>query len=512
MRQHLPKHELFIVARERCGVAADAVAEHPVRPAVAVHGENVPAILRERERAPVVFELYGAEVDVAALHFLAALILPAARVVNKARGVEHFELVRHFQRVKLAPALVEHGPERDARAVIEMAHRVRHLAPEPRAGEHAAPAVGLCVPVRKIDNAERRQCGNVEKAVRLPAGYHVLPDDHAEPVAVIVPAQRLDFYVLAQHVEAAALHRFDVMYHRLVRGRREKPVRVIALIEQTVVEEGDVVQAEHLMAVVLDIRELAHGKIALHMVLAAGDVQRVEIRIVRRPGVETGERNDAHAALCPAPGDKRAVLAAHVACDGGTALAGGLQLNTHARVVKLRRDAQGHDMYLRHALEPDRLPDAALRGVPHAAALVALLAVGKGGVVGVVAHRHTKDVLPLAQQARDIRGKRPVPAGVLHGGNAVHEHLRDLIHRAEVQQHAVLPETVRQREAPAIMEKFVLCRTARGTGERRFRRKRHDDLAVPYLRLVAGRRNGVIPDAVEIVKALPPQLRAGIFR
>ena len=318
--------------------------------------------------------------------------------------------------------------------------------------------------------------------------------------------------MLAQHVEAAALHGLNVVHHRLVRGRREKPVGVVSLIEQTVVEEGGVVQSEHLVAVQLHIRELAHGKIALHAILAAGDVQRVEIGIVRRPGAEAGERNDAHAALCPAPGDKAAVRSAHVARDGGAALERSLQLDAHARLVKLRCDAKALYIDLRHALEPDRLPDAALRGVPHAAALIALLAVGERGIVGIVAHRHAEDVLPLAQKTRDVRGKRPVAAGVLRGGNAVYEHLRDLIYRAEMQQHARFLKSLRQREAAAVMEVFVLRRAARSAGERRFRRERHDDLAVPDLRLVAGRRDGIVPYAVEIIKALPPQLRAGIFR
>ena len=76
------------------------------------------------------------------------------------------------------------------------------------------------------------------------AAGHVLPDEQAELVAVVVIAGRLDLDVLAEHVEAELLEHFEVVLHRLVGRRREQPVRPPALIERADLEERLVVEHE----------------------------------------------------------------------------------------------------------------------------------------------------------------------------------------------------------------------------------------------------------------------------
>ena len=85
-------------------------------------------------------------------------------------------------------------------------------------------------------NARDEGRGDGEKVIFPAAVYHVLPDEHAEAVAVIVPAQRLDFDVLAEHVEAQVLHELNVKNHRVVARRGVEPVREVALVKNAVLE------------------------------------------------------------------------------------------------------------------------------------------------------------------------------------------------------------------------------------------------------------------------------------
>ena len=61
----------------------------------------------------------------------------------------------------------------------------------------------------------------------------ILPDHHAQPIAVIVVASRFDLDVLADHVEAGRLQKLDVEQHRFVGWRRQQSIRPPALIERS---------------------------------------------------------------------------------------------------------------------------------------------------------------------------------------------------------------------------------------------------------------------------------------
>lgn len=55
-------------------------------------------------------------------------------------------------------------------------------------------------------------------AVGAAAAYHILPYQHSQPVAVIVPALRLYFDMLSEHIEAKILHGPDVINKCFVAG------------------------------------------------------------------------------------------------------------------------------------------------------------------------------------------------------------------------------------------------------------------------------------------------------
>ena len=197
----------------------------------------VPAELRQDDHAALFVRLKAVrlEVHVQALHVAHALIMPAAGVVDQPRGVEPAEQANRILRVKLPPALVERHPQDNARAVLQLRDQFLQLAGiavaplRVRAGKKPVMAVLEM-------NAGDERCGDGQQIVLSAAGGHILPDQHAQPVAVIIPAHRLNFDVLAQHIEAQPLHERNIIDQRLVRRRGIQSVRPVALIEHAMVE------------------------------------------------------------------------------------------------------------------------------------------------------------------------------------------------------------------------------------------------------------------------------------
>ena len=61
--------------------------------------------------------------------------------------------------------------------------------------------------------------------------YHVLADDHAKAVAMIVPACAFHFDMLAQHVKAHFFHGPDVIQQGFVGRSGIESVRPVALVQ-----------------------------------------------------------------------------------------------------------------------------------------------------------------------------------------------------------------------------------------------------------------------------------------
>ena len=90
-----------------------------------------------------------------------------------------------------------------------------------------------------------------------------------------VPTLGLDLDVLTDHVETKILQQFQIVGHRQIARRREAAVRIIALVEDALKELGFIVQAEHLMALVLDDGEFPHREIAMHHIVIHADFQAI---------------------------------------------------------------------------------------------------------------------------------------------------------------------------------------------------------------------------------------------
>ena len=81
---------------------------------------------------------------------------------------------------------------------------------------------------------QRRQIANTIHIIRFAPVYHILPDEHAKAVTVVIPAHRLQLAVLAQQAEAALLHSFDITYERLIAWGRIQSLRPVALVKHPI--------------------------------------------------------------------------------------------------------------------------------------------------------------------------------------------------------------------------------------------------------------------------------------
>ena len=347
--------------------------------------------------------MIGAEVDVQALQLPDLLIVPAAGVVDDARGVEPVGIFCCRSRVKLPPAFIEQHPGADTRAAVELRDQFGQLGIVARPRNGVGAGKFFVVVVLVMDAGDERG-GDGQQAVVPAAVDHVLPDQHTEPVAVIVPAHGLDFDVLAQHVKAHVLHELKIKDHCLVRRRGVKPVRPVALIEHAVLVIRLAVEKQARRAVfVFSDAERAHGGVACHAVFSQCHVHIVERRRLRGPEPKRFRRNGKRAEalfICRAFRDRLPMQREPDDCAGGRG-----RLNLIKKLIgnEVRRIADCLDVIFRHPLIPDRLPDTALRGVPDAAAAAALLAARELRGFPVVSRLNGQFVVSCVDKRREVR-------------------------------------------------------------------------------------------------------------
>ena len=191
---------------------------------------------------------------------------------------------------------------------------------------------------------------------------------------------------------------------------------------------------------------------------------------------------------------------------------GGLDVPVQPLSVKVRRQPDALHIVLRHALQPHRLPDAAGGGVPDAAPLAALLAHAVHTALRVVGDGHGQPVLTLRQQRRDVEAERQITALVAARLLPVHQHAAALIHRAEVQQHPLPPEPLRQGEHPLVPQRLAASQLKAAAGQQALRREGHQNFPGIAVGVVVPVLHRVVPQAVEAQIAAAHQLGPGILR
>ena len=151
----------------------------------------------------------------------------------------------------------------------------------------------------------------------------------------------------------------------------------------------------------------------------------------------------------------------------------GMGFHGHRAGIIVRRNGERLDVIFRHALQPDGLPDAALRGVEHPAGLQSLLTPRLCTVAGGVLHRHPQAVAAGAVELRgDIQRKGPVAAPVAAHQMAVHLHGAGAVHRTEVQQHPSARPGGR-RKVPVVVQPLSGLQRAPHPGGAALRGVRH---------------------------------------
>ena len=439
--------------------------------------------------------------------------MPAAGNIDGAGAVKSEQLFIGFATVKLTPALVENAPHGDAWAVVQVADGTFHIKNKFFTPGGIAPPEKAVFVVAELCYADGGKRGFEHKVAHDAAADHVLPDEHTEPVTVVVPAQRLHFYVLTQHVEAKALHGGDVVNHRIVGGGSVESVGPITLVEHAAVEQRLSVEHEaHNAVLIRQNGEFAHGKIACYFVLAEGNFYIVEKWVIRRPR--------AHRALSIKFEHGFAMFIGHTIGDSFFVLEkcnpSGFGIfccnfEQNRAAFEHRSDFYVLNIVFRHFLEPNGLPNSALGGVPDSAAFKNLLAVCVVRAVGKILHTKREHVLSLFEHGCNVRLKWQVAAAVLTDFFTVQINLAALVHRAEMK------DNVRRRRAlvlknKTVVEIFVRQKLAHNTGEWGFRREGNEDFSVVIFRLIRKFCDGVIPVAVQVSPVFSNKLWAGILR
>ena len=479
------------------------------------------------QRTLVRVDFQRTEIVVHAVVIAAMLVVPAAGRVNRTGRVERVDAFGCVARVELAPAFVEQRPRHDGGVPAEhVHHRVARTRP--------------VAPVDRVVRAERREmfggvvaefvpCGADERrlairgprivfAVRAAAGHRVLPDEHAEAVAMVVPAGRLDFDVLAQHVEAGVFHGRDVMRQRLVVGRGHEAVRPVALVKHAFDEERLAVEMEARYPLRIrfdfDGTERAVGTYDIHRLRPRDHRITRRFRGFRRPvsqfgphviQIRIGRRPQMFGSCCDfrthlAHARRQRLIRHHRAVRrvGDDDVQFRVRLvaadfrTDEQLAVECPLECQRAQVGFRHDFQPDALPNAALRGVPDAFALDFLLAAQlRARIVRIVdAQRDFKRVIRV-DKCRNIDVERQVAADVRARELAVDIAGADIIDRFEMQDEAIrvadLPDRFLSAERDgmhdgAVPQQVVGVNGLVHAGQRGFRRERYEDLAVERLR------------------------------
>ena len=244
----------------------------------------------------------------------------------------------------------------------------------------------------------------------MPAAVdHILPHQNALHIAVMIPKKRLHFNVLAQHIKAAALYMGHIVRHSCIGRWGQKAVRVIPLVQQTVMEIRLIVQKQTGQTVQVPTdRELAHTEIGTDHLAAGLKFHLIEKRRLRAPGLKIRQR---HICVRRVGDQSLAVI------NTGAHMVGAKEFKVHGGAVIIRRDPHFLQEFHRRGLQPNALPNAALGRIPNTATLGLLFSPGILVFVRKVLHRYFQLVLPRLQGLSQLQSKRcvaPLMAAHLH--------------------------------------------------------------------------------------------------
>ena len=324
----------------------------------------------------------------------------------------------------------------------------------------------LVIAVVLEEGTDEKRCGNDLRIVFSAAGDHVLPDEHSEPVAMVVPAKRLHLYVLSQGVEPHFLHSGYVVDEIDVSGRSVVAALEIALVQKTVVEIGFSVQEKPLHAVlVLSDGEGPESDVGTYPVISAGYLEIIEIRVLRRPETRVF---DIDALGLSGPYLHLSAAYRH----DGIALRTVVEIDGERKAFKVWKDLQVLNVGHGDLFGPDRLPDSACLGIPDSAGFGALLSAGDLLAVARVLYAD----IQIERGLLRLDGERKISSDVLSDLLLVYEYDGPVVDCAEMDQKPLPGEIhIREIHMAAVEHRLIRLQRAVHAAEFRFRRIRNKD-------------------------------------
>ena len=134
------------------------------------------------------------------------------------------------------------------------------------------------------------QCGHIAypgHMIGRAATDHILPYDHSQTIAVVIPSQGFDLDMLPEHVEAQPFCEADIIDKSLIAGSSHQPVGPVALIQDPMEKIRSVIQAEARDALRIWLYGVAaHGKITIHGITIGIQSKGIQPGMLRAPGLE----------------------------------------------------------------------------------------------------------------------------------------------------------------------------------------------------------------------------------
>jgi len=116
---------------------------------------------------------------------------------------------------------------------------------------------------------------------------HILPYDHSQTIAVVIPSQGFDLDMLPEHVESQTFCEANIIDKSLIAGSSHQPVGPVALIQDPVEKIGFVIQAEAGDTLRISLYGVAaHGKIPFHGITIGSQSKGIQPGVFRTPGLE----------------------------------------------------------------------------------------------------------------------------------------------------------------------------------------------------------------------------------
>ena len=415
---------------------------------------------------------------------------PAGGGIDKSGIIQFFANFIDHIAFKLPPAFIENGPVANTGVVFQLTDRSLHALQE----LFSAFQIRMQPVVCQLLQTHRGQHRISQEAV-IAVVDHILEDDHAQLIALIVKFFRFYFDMLAQGVEAQTLHGQDVLCIAFRFCGSKNAVGPVTLIQQAMEEIRFTIETQ--AGGIPDFSNLqgANCKVRIHPIFFGFQRKFIQIGVFRTPKVWIfrcdGDRTIFH-------GETTQVFDMELTIQ--------FRLDRNGDGIPTIFDVQLLDILLRYAFQPHRLPNARYRCVPHTATLFRrdLLAVGIGLILQIVHAANAEPVTAIGQRIGDVQSKGFITALMAAHGLTVEKHVRALICRADVQQHSAPVEAFRQGKTAGIIQQAALFVVLTKAGQLAFRAERY---ANATLRFIIDRK---IPNAVQIDPVSPAHLGTGV--